>query len=257
MTISEQNALLQSPAVANGIGLFETMLVRRGHVIGLEAHYHRLDASCLSLGFPPVSRDRFHELVTAAAIAAGDGEAALRCVHVATGRDLDDPGNWVLDVSAGPISETTLARRRGATAILLDPSLRRSLPQYKLTSYAASVVGLRRARAAGASEGLFVDGRGHVLEGTATNVFALRGDTLITAGAEVLPGIVRAWTVAAARGLGMEVEERAPTLEELRAGSFLTGSLTTLAPLVAIDGIACKPPGARFRELLRSYEESL
>lgn len=234
------------------------MLVVRGRVVHLEAHYDRLDASALSLGFPRVSRDRFYELVRGGADAAGDAESALRCVYAAIGRDLDDPGNWMIDVSAGPISETTLARRRGATAITLERSLRRALPQYKLTSYAVCVVGLRRARAAGVTEGLFVDGEGNVLEGTATNVFALRDDVLATAPAtDVLPGTVRSWTVAAARALGIAVEERSPSTEELREGAFVTGSLTTIAPLIELNGEPCRAPGQAFERLSRLYREEI
>jgi branched-subunit amino acid aminotransferase/4-amino-4-deoxychorismate lyase len=259
VTIPEQNTLFQSPAVANGVGLFETMLVARGRVVHLEAHYDRLDASALALGFPPVARDRFHELVENAAASVGDAESALRCVYAAIGRDLDDAGNWILDVSAGPVSPTTLARRSGTSAITLEPSLRRALPQHKLTSYAACVIGLRRARAAGASEGFFVDGSGRVLEGTATNVFAIAGDSLVTAPADgaILPGTVRSWTLAAARALHIPVVERAPTVDALRKGAFVTGSLTTLAPLEELDGARCASPGPIFERLSRLYRDEV
>jgi branched-chain amino acid aminotransferase len=118
-----------------------------------------------------------------------------------------------------------------------------------MTSYAACVLGLRAALAAGADEGLFVDGRGRVLEGTNTNVFAVSGDTLVTARVGILPGIVRGWVIEHAA----RVIFRAPTVEELREGSFLTSSLTTLAPIVSVDGLRCRKPGAMFTKLRRLW----
>ncbi|HEX6642003.1 MAG TPA: aminotransferase class IV, partial [Thermoanaerobaculia bacterium] len=100
-----------------------------------------------------------------------------------------------------------------------------------------------------ANEALFVDRDGRVLEGTATNAFALNGSTLITAARGILPGIVRASVLEHAGVLGLDVIERAPTVDELCDGGFLTSSLTLLAPLVEIDGRACRALGRAFAEL--------
>jgi branched-subunit amino acid aminotransferase/4-amino-4-deoxychorismate lyase len=152
-----------------------------------------------------------------------------------------------------PLSPITLRRRRRGRAITLAHT--RALPEHKLTAYAASTIGLREAVAKNADEGLFLDRNGHVLEGTATNVFAIGERTLITAplGAGILPGVVRAWVIANAAQAGLKVIERAPSVDELRDGSFFTSSLTTLAPIRRIDGIACAVPPRLFAELRRLY----
>jgi branched-subunit amino acid aminotransferase/4-amino-4-deoxychorismate lyase len=221
------------------MGLFETMLVVRGVVVQRDEHFARLAASAEALGFPLPDARAFRAVVARAAKNAAE-EAALRCLYV---QDVD---RWRLIATVGPIPAVTLRRRNGARAITLDRSFSRSLPEHKLTSYAASTIGLQRAIEAGANEALFVDRDGRVLEGTATNAFALNGSTLITAALGILPGIVRASVLEHARDLGLEVIERAPTVDELRAGGFLTSSLTLLAPLVEIDGRACRAPGPAF-----------
>lgn len=231
-----------SPAVAHGMGLFETLLVVRGQAFDLDAHFHRLAASAETLGFPPPDFRAFRDAVTRAARKVSS-EGALRCLYV------EDTARWRLVATTFAIPATTLRRRKGARVITLDRQLSRALPQHKLTSYAASIVGLRQAVAAGADEGLFVDRRGRVLEGTATNVFAIDGTTLITARTGILPGIVRAWVIEHAAGLGLDVLYRAPTVDELRNGSFLTSSLTTLAPIVQVDGMRCRAAGAAFARL--------
>jgi branched-subunit amino acid aminotransferase/4-amino-4-deoxychorismate lyase len=181
-------------------------------------------------------------------------EAALRCLYVCAGTDIADAAAWRLTATAAPISPTTLARREGARVITLDRHVARALPQHKMTSYAASIVGLREAIARGADEGLFVDQRGRILEGTNTNVFAIVDNTtLVTAPIRsgILPGIVRASVLGAAARLELNVIERPPTIEELEGGSFLTSSLTLLAPIRRIDGRRCMAPGRVFGSLRR------
>lgn len=247
-----------APALAHGIGLFETMLVRDGRIQRVADHYCRLYASAVALGFPAPDVDRFRETTRIAfeSVATLD-EAAMRCLFIATGSDLDDPAAWTMVATAGPLPNVTIARRADGRVITL-PGMTRSLPLHKMTSYAASTIGLRRATRAGASEGLFLDADGRVLEGTSTNVFAVAGDTLITAPVEagILPGIVRAAVLDHAARRGITVEQRPPSLDELRAGSFMTSSLTTIAPIREVDGVTCEAPGLVMTALLSAISPS-
>lgn len=240
---------MSSPAVLHGIGLFETALVARGRVVQLAEHFRRMTASAIALGFPAPRPELFAEQMTrAAATVATAAEAAVRCLYLQSDAEL-----WVLHATAMPVSPITLQRRARGRAVTLR--LTRSLPAHKLTSYAACILGLRQAAAAGADEGLFTTEDGRILEGTATNVFALRDKTLITAAVAdgILPGVVRAWTMGEAVRIGLTIEERPPAAAELREGGFLTGSLTMLAPLRLLDGSVCRPPGPVFEELAQAY----
>lgn len=239
-----------SPAVAHGMGLFETMLVVRAKVVQPGEHYARLLTSARALGFPEPDVQEFRDAVAQAiAQVASLDEAMVRCLYVA------DAKRWRIAATSAPIPPTTLRRRKGARVIPLPRDLTRALPHHKMTSYAPSMIGLHMAIDAGADEGLFLDARGRVLEGTNTNVFAIDDRTLITAPARaaILPGIVRAWVLEHATSHGLEVIERAPTIDELRNGAFLTSSLTLLAPIQSLDGVACRRPGAAFATLRRAY----
>lgn len=236
-----------SPAVAHGLGLFETMLVVRGQTFDVRKHYERMAASAAALGFPPPDERAFRDAVTRAAKKKGLTPTALRCLYA------QDSTGWKVVATTFPIPATTLRRRRGARVITLARDLVRALPQHKLTSYAVSMIGLRQAIDADADEGLFVDRRGRVLEGTTTNVFAIDGETLITARDAILPGIVRAWVIENAS----RVLYRPPAVEELRNGSFLTSSLTGLAPIAMLDGVRCAKPGAAFAKLRAKWRRSV
>ena len=246
---------IQSPAVAHGIGLFETMLVIDGRVLFADEHFERMRRSASDIGFPAPDANRFQDAVLAAA-QQGAGESAVRCVYAAGG-SIGDPRSWTLEAEGGPIPTVTLLRRAHGRAMTLDGSYTRSLPQHKLTSYAICVIGLQRALAAGSDEALFVDSGGAVLEGTATNVFAIANDSLITApiAAGILPGVMRAWVLAEAARRGIAIENRAPALAELRQGAFLTGSLTLLTPVRAVNGAACRAPGEVFTAIAAGWDE--
>ena len=215
-------------------GLFETMLAIGGRVVQREEHFARLARSARELQLPAPDEEQFRAAV--AGVVHSEEELAVRCIFE----------NGRFSATTGPIPIVTLHRREGAHVVTLDHGVVRDRPSHKLTSYLTS----RPAIPAGANEALFVDGRGHILEGTTTNVFAIAGETLITARDAVLPGIVRAWVIEHAA----KVIERRPTVAELRAGSFLTSSLTLLAPIVTLDGVACEPPGGEFTRLRAMYD---
>jgi branched-subunit amino acid aminotransferase/4-amino-4-deoxychorismate lyase len=237
----------ESPAVAAGLGLFETLLVAGSRAVQLDEHFVRMAASCEALGLPLVDEGRFREEARGVP-RAFDG--ALRILWMAAERH-----SWVLHATTFALPPATLSRRKHGRAVTLPPHWTRSLPQHKLTSYAVCAIALRDAARAGADEALFVTSDGRILEGTSTNVFATHGTTLITApvAAGILPGTVRAWVIARAAQLGLTVEERPPTREEVLGGSFFTGSLTTLAPVRTLDGLRCAPPAGGFAELVRLY----
>lgn len=248
-----------SPAALHGTGLFETILVVRGRPVLLDAHLARLTASCAALGFTRPDRARIaKQVVRAAANAAGLREAALHVAWLATSDDLRDDASWSAVTSIGPIPRGTLARRRRGRVVVLDPGFVRSLPQHKTTSYLPCILALREAQARGADEALFVDAKGRILEGSTTNVFAVDGRRLVTppVSAGLLPGVTRAWVIDAARDLGLRVLERTLTRDALLAGSFMTGSLTMIAPIRTLDGKRCAESEI-VAELQRSFRREL
>jgi branched-chain amino acid aminotransferase len=250
---------LTSPAVTQGLGLFETLLAVRGRATQPAEHFARLAASATSLGFPSPSEETFLSAIGSAGREVDSfDEAALRCLYIATGKEIDDPSAWQLAATASPMPPITLRRRALGRLVTLDRDLSRALPAHKSTSYAVCAIGLRQAVAAGADEGAFVTADGLVLEGTSTNLFALEGERLITAPvtAGILPGVVRASVLLHARQLGLLCEERPPSAAELLAGSFMTSSLTLLAPIRSLNGAPCAAPGPRFAELGRRYADA-
>ncbi len=135
---------------------------------------------------------------------------------------------------------------------LITTRLQRSTPEAKTTSYVAAIRALKEATRRAASDALFVNEYGHVLEATRSNFFLFRGDTLITPRAGVLIGITRNVVLALARDR-FAVEERPILLAELAQAdeAFVTSSSREIMPVVQIDEqvIGSGRPGARTYEL--------
>lgn len=245
-----------SQSVLWGVGLFETMLVVRGRVVLGQRHFERMSAAAGELGIPAPAPEQWQHAVGSALHAAPEhDELALRVTLLDPEAHGDRSAAWKLVATAFELPPVTLSRRRNGRVILLPPDVQRAMPRYKSLSHLASVVGLRRARDAGADEGLFTTADSRVLEGTSTNIFAIEGGTLLTppVDAGILPGIVRGWVIENASHAGLAVQTRTLTREDLLGGSFLTSSLTLLSPIRSVDGETASDPGEPFHILLRRF----
>ncbi len=101
-----------------------------------------------------------------------------------------------------------------------------------------NVLAAQKAREAGAIDAVLVRD-GFALEATKANVFIVAKGVLRTApnGPRILPGVTRTATIDAARRLGLTVEERAFTIEELCSApeAFLASTTIWTQPIVAVE----------------------
>jgi len=131
---------------------------------------------------------------------------------------------------------------------LITTRLQRTEPDAKTTNYIVAIRALKEAARRNASDALYVDEQGHVL------------DTLITPGAGVLKGITRNVVL----DLAMErfpIEERPILLDELALAdeAFITSSSKEIMPVVQIDELKIGKglPGRRTYELEQRFIEMI
>ena len=90
-------------------------------------------------------------------------------------------------------------------------------------------------------EGIALDDRGHVSEGSGENIFLVRDGILHTPplSSGILPGITRRSVITLAKDLGYEVIERAIPREALYIADelFLTGSAAEITPIRSVDQV--------------------
>ena len=110
-----------------------------------------------------------------------------------------------------------------------------------------------------AFEHLMLDAAGRILEGTSSNFCALVGRTLRLAGDEALQGITQRVLAELARGLGLSIERRPVTLDELAQvdEAFLSSSIRGPVPVVAVEErrLGDGRPGPWTRRLVEAYYE--
>jgi branched-subunit amino acid aminotransferase/4-amino-4-deoxychorismate lyase len=247
---------IDAPALARGVGFFETLWVWEKRTVFFDAHLVRLRTSCAALGVPGPSPSRVRAAARAALReASARAEYGMRWSYLAVGRDLDSPRSWRFFAMIFPVPAEILRKRRGVRAVLLPRGWERTTPRWKTIDYRASIAGARLARHRAAEEGVFIDEKGRAREGTASNVFLLSGRRAATApvSAALLPGVVRSWVIENAARVGMTVTERSFSADRLRDGGFFTSSLTGIAPIESLDGRRCAPPGDEFRALRELY----
>jgi branched-chain amino acid aminotransferase len=221
---------IADPALQSGMGVFETLAVRDGCILDLDAHLERLRGTAESLDVELPERDG---LVTGARTIAGQlGERfgwikiqAVRGGHCAVFSGAMDPSE----------------RGRAVTAVLLPWRRHAASPLggLKTLNYAAFALGLEEARRRGADEGLWLNHRGHLAEGCASNVFVIQQRKLFTPSLRdgVLPGVTRSMALEAAAKLKLIVHEGKLRLPRLRNAdeAFLTSSVRGVRPLVVFE----------------------
>lgn len=115
------------------------------------------------------------------------------------------------------------------------------------------------ALADGYSEGIALDTRGHISEGSGENIFVVRENSIYTPPLidALLPGVTRSSVIALARDAGFAVVESHIPREMLYIADevFFTGTAAEITPIKSIDRIAVGEgrPGPVTRELQKRF----
>jgi branched-subunit amino acid aminotransferase/4-amino-4-deoxychorismate lyase len=143
---------------------------------------------------------------------------------------------------------------------VISQAYERFLPDAKTLNMLPSYLAHRKAHACGCYDAVFLDDRGGILEGTKTNVFAVRGRELFTSPDDaVLCGITRSIVCRLATRQGFSVRfERIPASKIDRYdGLFLTSTSAKVLPIRTFDGFSYEKIAPAIKEILSSYERFL
>jgi len=127
------------------------------------------------------------------------------------------------------------------------------LLRVKSVNYLENVLARREAMGKGYDEAIFLNERGEVAEGSSTNIFWAKKETLYTPAADcgLLPGITREALISLAPEIGLNVVEGRFNLNEILSsdGAFLTNSLIGMTALAGVDKVEIKLEGEFFAKL--------
>lgn len=239
------------------LGIYEGMRTfDRVRFIGLDAHLDRAERSLAALGWSQAwDRDGLRRTLHAVVSESPFPETRVRFdVLAAPATDLGTDSRIL--VAAGPLPEVPAGFLARGVACPLVRDLRRERPRIKRASFVIA----RRGHPVGARdayEPIMVDGGGRLLEGVSSNVFAVRGGALRTAGEGVLEGITGQIVRELARAEGIPARAEAVSEDELPAlqECFLTSSVRSIVPIVEVAGvrIGSGAPGPITRRLMDVY----
>ena len=249
-------------AIMRGFGVFDLLRTLNGQPLFLREHIRRLEDSAGRIGIQLLwSHRELIDIVLDTLHRNSFEESNVRIV-VTGGSSTDfitpqgKPRLLVLVTQAPVLPEKWYAD--GVKIITFFSE--RSIPGAKSIDYIAATIALKKAQEQGATEAVYVDHKGHVLEGTTSNIFALIDGKLTTPGTGILSGITRkAVLELAAKTFPVDIRDLGQD-ELTSAGEvFITGTNKMIVPVVQVDraSIGDGRPGRVTQTLTRALSKQI
>ncbi len=251
-----------------GDGLFETMKAKDGRVLFLKDHLQRMKEGAAALGISTSMlkikdvEGKIKRLLRANGLLHGDAYVRMTLTRGVQRSGVIPKRNTRpnLIIITAPLDAADIKgkQKRGVRAVILKTPPP-AIPGIKTLCHLSSVLGRREAKRKGAFEGLFLNSRGRLTEGTATNLFIVDKGVLKTPPPSegLLPGITRKKVLEAALRGGIRTAEAPLRKEDLeKAGeAFITNSILEIVPLLSVDGrtISDGTPGKITRRVQGLY----
>jgi D-alanine transaminase len=251
-------------------GVYEVCEVREGHIVDERRHMERLSRSLGELRIPPPMSPKALGFVLRETVRLNRVREGILYLQVTRGvakREHAFPSagtrpSLVVTARARDRAKAETLAEAGIAVITLADN-RWERVDIKTIALVPNVLARQAAREAGAAEAWFVDEKGFVTEGAASNAWIVtRAGALVTRPAErgILRGITRTVVFEVAAASGLEVEERPFRVSEALEAreAFVTAATQIVMPVVKIDGtpVADGKPGAVSRALRARFHEA-
>jgi D-alanine transaminase len=253
-----------------GDGIYEVVRAIDGRLIAWDAHAQRLANGLDGLRIDRAGADSAtmrgvcERLVADNGLTSGEATIYLQVSRGAAVRTHHFPAAGTKTTVIGTAAKFTPhaeMRAKGAKGITYADQ-RWARCDLKTVNLLGPVLARQAAAEAGAYEAI-LHRDGMVMEGAATNCFAVLDGVLRTAPLTnyILPGITRSLLLPMAAKLGLKVEERAITLRELARVDelFVCGTTTDVQAIVTLDGtpVANGAVGAQTARLRDAFADFL
>lgn len=245
-------------------GVYEITAVLGGQMIDFQPHLDRLRSSLGKLEMTLEMDDAAVEALHHALIERNRLENGIVYIQVTRGvaeRDFAYPPGAAASVIGFTQTRDYAGDRNAVTGVpvITTPDLRWARRDIKSIALLPQAMGKQEARKHGAFEAWMVED-GYVTEGTSSSAFIVDSDGAIVTralGQKILPGLTRSRLLSLIESEGMQVDQRAFTVEEALAAreAFLTSASSFVLPVVRIDGqpVADGAPGPVARRLRERY----
>ena len=253
-----------------GDGVFEGIRAYNGYVFRLNEHLDRLYASAHSLMIKiPLSREEMKRAVIETLKKNKMKDAYIRLVVTRGAGDLgvdprkcSKPTVFIIVGSISVIPKEVAERgiRTIITWVRRDP-VDGTSHEVKSLNYLNSILAKIEANNAGVDEAIILSTQGYLCEGTAENVFVVKGGEIWTPPAYTgaLPGITQSTVFEIAKKIGLKIEERLITAHELFNADevFFTGTGAEIVPVTEVNGraIGTGKPGVITAKISKEFRK--
>lgn len=249
-----------------GDGVYEVIPVLGSNLLRVDSHLQRLDASLSRISLEnPLSdsewKKGFDQLLDcnpgndrAIYLQVTRGVYPLRDLKIQSGIE---PTIFMMMLNVEPVDVKVLGK--GIETITID-DFRWNACDIKSTSLVANVMLRQQATQYGVVDAILIK-EGKVTEGTASNVFIVKNDILITppTSRQLLPGITRDLVLELANDNDIKVEIRDIAAVELRQANeiWLTSSTREIAPAVRLNEklVGSGRAGPLWHKMINIYQE--
>jgi len=270
--VSEEKAVISvfDHGFLYGDGIYETLRAYKGAVFMIDEHIERLFRSASMIGLAlPKTRDEIREAVYKTIKVNKQEEAYVR-ITVSRG-----PGPLGLDPALCPeptfliISKafTDYPRKyyqKGVTVAIVNTrrNYKKALdPKIKSLNFLNNVLAKRESIDRGAYEAVMLNHRGHLAEGTISNIFFVKKKVLCTpaTGVGILDGITRRLIIEAANELGIEVNEGRFKPEDLYSADevFISNTTMEVMPVSKVDDKRMSFKFTITKQLAKAYKKKV
>ena len=255
-----------------GDGVYETMRAYRGRVFLLAKHLARLERSAerLRLRMPiprehladlvraSIERNRLQEAYVRVTVSRGSGEIGLDPALCKT------PTLVIIAKEFVPYPDSFYSEGISIAIVQTRRNLPEALPpDVKSLNFLNNILAKMEAIAVGAYEGVMLNHRDELTEGTTSNLFVVQNGRLRTPDRKcgILDGLTRGVVLQLAHELKIPTEEARLYVEDLYGAEecFLTNTTHEVLPVTKANGrpVGTGRPGPITSRLRASFQSSL
>ena len=267
---SEARVSVFDSVVQGGDAVWEGLRVYNGRIAAFGAHLERLQNSAKALAFASIpSSDEVRQAVFSTLESNGMTEQAHIRLTLTRGEKITSGMNPRLNQSG--CSLIVLAEWKppvysDSGIEVITASIRRNTPQcldskIHHNNLLNNILAAIEANVAGVDSAVMLDVNGFISETNDTNIFLVRGGTLLTPFADAcLPGLTRQMVLDIAKDERIPAREKNLSLTELYTAdeAFTSGTMGELTPILKADGRVIGsgtggPLTTRLQKLHRQY----
>lgn len=230
-------------------GVYEVWSVFDGRLADFDGHLTRLHRSLDELRIPiPMSRQAMERVLkeTVRRNRVNEGLVYLQVTRGTARRDHPFPAEGtppsvVVTARSMPLSKGNASAEKGV-AVVTHPDIRWGRCDIKTVGLLPNVLAKQAAKEKGAAEAWMVDEMGLVTEGASTNAWIVDEHGKLRTRdtqANILRGITRTAVLKLIEAEGLELDERAFSIDEAKRAkeAFYTSATGFVMPAVSIDGV--------------------